>query len=393
MDYNLLIKQLPADVSQWIASLSEEQFATLLINSYQANKVQPNNIDEQLNEIIEDKISQYVNQHIDNALHQQDIYDYTKKSISSKLPVYIGQRGERNFATLCERLPLEYKILDTAKQGHAGDFIIEMHHRGRVYRCVIDVKKYSKTVPKKEVDKLIMDTSYGNYDAGLLLSFDSKISGVTKSIAITEQPTPTGTIPIMYLSKLSHSLITQCIEILFARIISKQINIVKTNLINNYINYVNQMLDQSGGTRRLLTDLNTHLTTQIQKCQENLITMETSIRQAGDNLHMSLMEKPQTTFSKYIKFVYQNYNQKDRPLVYQLLDNEWVSIKLNTKDIILTNEKFKVKLQPLKASTKIHLLKVITEELTDKQQKLIASFTKRKNTMILTNEICNIIVE
>lgn len=191
----------------------------------------------------------------------------------------IGKQGEKTFEQIVKNLPPTYQITNTAKAGKQGDFIIS-YKNGKVYNCLVDVKNYKSTIPRKEVEKFYLDIESGNYDAGLIVSMGSKFTGIENSIHVESHIFSYAELPCMYLSQLDANLIPACIELLFMRIISLEEKNATYHDVTNTINYINNAVGTSAMTRRLLEELTTQLTSTIHKCQENLISMEVKIKQS-----------------------------------------------------------------------------------------------------------------
>jgi hypothetical protein len=196
----------------------------------------------------------------------------------SQIAADIGKAGELQFARICRSLPDNYKIINTAKQGKQGDFIIEYKHKTQISKCLVDIKKYTTTVPKKELDKFYEDLTFGSYDAGLIISYTSKFTGVTDNICLEERDLSYGRIPIMYLANVDDSLILQAIKILMLKTVVHNEQEVNMNKIESMFSFINQGLSQSALTRRMLSELNSNMSKSIQKCQENLLTLEVQIK-------------------------------------------------------------------------------------------------------------------
>jgi hypothetical protein len=249
-----ILSLLSNNSKKWASQLSSEQVANLL---------------EMLNTIYDDIIYSSIPDQITKIV-ADPVHEYS---------AIIGQSGEDKFKTLCKTLPVNYCVKDTTKQGHAGDFTIEFSLNGSIYRCLVDIKNYKNTVPKKEIDKFIEDLSYGSYDAGLLISYTSHFAGYKESVIIESFTTPYGSIPVMIVAEVPDNILTCCIEV-----IANKMSVVtdKKNSLNlsGSLSYINTVLSQSGATRRLLSDLQKTTSTQIQKCQENLIGLEVHIKQA-----------------------------------------------------------------------------------------------------------------
>lgn len=84
----------------------------------------------------------------------------------------LGESSLREYLT--EMLPAnEYILESTAKTAHSGDLLI----RKRDISILCDAKLYSKSVPKKEVEKLKQDMMATDTRLGMLISFNSGVSG------------------------------------------------------------------------------------------------------------------------------------------------------------------------------------------------------------------------
>lgn len=88
----------------------------------------------------------------------------------------LGESSLREYLT--EMLPAnEYVLESTAKTAHSGDLLI----RKRDIAILCDAKLYSKSVPKKEVEKLKHDMIETDTRLGMLISFNSGVSGYTNT--------------------------------------------------------------------------------------------------------------------------------------------------------------------------------------------------------------------
>lgn len=254
------INSLPDEVHEWLETLFSTDISDILEAIHAAATTNPDSLNPQFTV-------------------KQPVTESAKSAGSAR----IGQSGEITFEEICESLPSNYAIINTAKVGHAGDFIIEFTINGRTYRCLVEIKLYQANVPQKEVAKFKNDISFGNYDAGLIISYKSKFPRISKSLHIENMRTPYGAIPVMYLSKMPREHIIKCIEILCERAVNSTIKSIQID-ISDSITYINTVLDLSGSTRRLLNDLQTMVGTKIQKCTENLISCEIQIKTALNKL-------------------------------------------------------------------------------------------------------------
>jgi hypothetical protein len=208
--------------------------------------------------------------------------------IESDLPVEAGKRGESKFDDLCKELPSNYNVINTAKLGHAGDFIIEFSLDKRVYRCLVDIKNYKGTVPKKELEKFDYDIQYGQYDGGLMISYGSKFSGIPDNIFIDQRVLPNGITPVMYLAEIPDNFIPICVQVICTKLSVDVQRRSSLDKLESSLQFINNSLTQSSTTRRLLADLNITVSTQIQKMQEHLIGSEVQIKQAVRTIEKEL---------------------------------------------------------------------------------------------------------
>ncbi len=116
--------------------------------------------------------------------HQRDHLAKVESSLN-QLPVLLAKsqtRGVLGESSLREYLtemlpPNEYVLESNAKTAHSGDLLI----RKRDITILCDAKLYSKSVPKKEVDKLKRDMIETDTRLGILISFHSGVSGYTNT--------------------------------------------------------------------------------------------------------------------------------------------------------------------------------------------------------------------
>jgi len=328
---------------------------------------------------------------INSIYNSNNVYNNTLVSAE------IGKRGELKFETICKKLPSNYHLTNTAKMGHAGDFIITFTASDRkLYSCLVDIKNYKTSVPKKEVDKFIHDLTYGNYDCGLIISLNSRFSNITEQVYIENKCLPHNTIPIMYLAKVSDELILQCIELICLKAQTTVEKTCKLDNVQNILTCINTSLSQSSTTRRLLTDMQINLNSQMNTCQQYLIGCESQIKQAIRNLETEIRESisiinnaNQVTIPEekersdnvsdlYITpfpnldiveseiktdiddtFDFTNYNKKDIGSIQQIIDLNWTNIEQASNGYAtFTTSDYKIEIKPLKSKTKIYVFEI-----------------------------------
>ena len=100
---------------------------------------------------------------------------FLKQNTENKSSKKIGDEGEDNFILLSDTFKdfAGYKLEKKAHQAHKGDF----HLLFRDFNVLVDLKKYSGSVQKKELEKIEHDLSINNtVDFAWLISYDSNVS-------------------------------------------------------------------------------------------------------------------------------------------------------------------------------------------------------------------------
>lgn len=355
-------------------------------------------------------------------------YDIDTSKPEHKIEQYaanIGKQGEQSFEDTVKTLPANYTVINTAKAGHVGDFVIEYSVNGRLYRCLVDIKTYRSTVPKKEIDKFISDMTYGNYDGGLLLSSKSNFVGYPQSIHIQTITLPYGRVPIMFIAKMSTNLINSCIEVICTKMSALvQVQMEQSSVMSS-VNFINTSLSHSATTRRLLSELQINTSTQIQKCQENLISGEVQIKMALkqmkfdiNKMQIVLLDVPehQARSNNIIDkasdaspdlaikefeveaeaeveveaedFLYHGFCINDIALIQQLTDMPWTSIAQDRdrSESTFESQFVNIDITPLKTKTRIEIFdadnismnvpKSISSLLVRKSKKYIGSLSQ-----------------
>jgi hypothetical protein len=131
----------------------------------------------------------------------------------------IGKEGEANFENIIDQcLSNEYKMENMSKTSRSGDFYLSWNSSktNKIYKILIDVKKYATTVPSKEVIKFYRDLNVNNIGGGLFLSLTSKICGISKTIELKNHQKDNGQIVSCIFAHASEPLlIAEIIKLLF----------------------------------------------------------------------------------------------------------------------------------------------------------------------------------
>lgn len=245
-----------------------------------------NNVFSQALNLLDDNTKRWVSSLTSNELSSLFRYTYALPSLlpylshqENKTSSEIGKLGEDNFYTTVQNLPEGYIVETTSKANHQGDFVIVLEADNRLYKCLVDIKRYKTTVPTSQIIKFYSDLSNGNYDCGLFISQTSKITNM-KSIDLEVYNGLHGPIPIMYLSEIPDEIMLKCIQMIFAKTRIMYSRITDTSRIENLILFANNTLQNLVETRALLQDLNNTMSKSIMNCQQKIMTVEAQAQSA-----------------------------------------------------------------------------------------------------------------
>lgn len=105
-----------------------------------------------------------------------DTYEnFLKQSAENKSSKKLGDEGEENFILLSETFRdfVGYKLEKKSHQAHKGDF----HLFFKEFSVLVDLKNYSGSVQKKELEKIEHDLTINNtVDFAWLISYESNVS-------------------------------------------------------------------------------------------------------------------------------------------------------------------------------------------------------------------------
>lgn len=202
----------------------------------------------------------------------------------SELPANVGLQGEMEFEDIIQQfMPSDYKLMNTAKTGKCGDFIIEYtsNKTTKRYSLLIDVKNYKTTVPSKEIDKFNRDlTLNSNISGGLFLSLNSKIVGISQMIKFQEIFVNNNNIPIVFVRSKQPEIICEIIKFIFHINEIKDVN--KNEVINKseLINTINELSNEV----QLITSCRDNLQISKMEMEKTLNQMLFNLMQCEYNI-------------------------------------------------------------------------------------------------------------
>ena len=198
---------------------------------------------------------------------------------TSEKPANIGLHGEMKFEEIIKQyMPSDYTLVNTAKIGKCGDFIITYisNKTNKKYSVMIDVKNYKTTVPSKEIEKFYRDVRLNSQlNGGILLSLNSKIVGISKVIDFQEISSDNGNIPIIFIKSNKQEVICEIIKLIFHVIEITDINRNEILRKEELIYSMNELNDEI------------HL---ITTCRDNLQSSKMSIEKSLNDIMFNLMQ-------------------------------------------------------------------------------------------------------
>jgi len=144
-----------------------EELKSQISNNKMMYQDELNKEKEKLEKILEDKNRQ--------VLRLTENYEKFLQQSDTKSSKKLGDEGEDNFMMLSETFKdfIGYKIEKKSHQGHKGDF----HLFFEKFNVLVDLKNYSGSVQKKELDKIEHDLSINDtMDFAWLISYESNVS-------------------------------------------------------------------------------------------------------------------------------------------------------------------------------------------------------------------------
>lgn len=319
----------------------------------------------------------------------------------------IGKEGEANFENIIDQcLSNEYKMENMSKTSRSGDFYLSWNSSktNKIYKILIDVKKYATTVPSKEVIKFYRDLNVNNIGGGLFLSLTSKICGISKTIELKNHQKDNGQIVSCIFAHASEPLlIAEIIKLLFHVMEIKDLNINEVddmNVLYGQINKLNENIEMITECRDVLQtskiniekELN-NIMYKLMNCEYNLISRVSAINNSLVNKHelehtisneelysdiddsLNMVNMVISTFKSII-------SDEIIPYLYSIYNIGWdnSAINLPKKMWILSNKNISLTIKILKSATS-----VILYEITEPIQKIIVAMAKNKKSVRTTS--------
>jgi hypothetical protein len=255
----------------------------------------------------------------------------------------IGLVGEQEVQQILQE---RYRILNTAKSGKCGDFVITVNGT----RILVEVKKYSKTVPSLEIEKFYRDIdSNSSIGGAIMISLTSKIVGFNRSMEYTHQYVNGNTVPVIFLSmreigdpSVAKECICSAVDILLAEVESKNKYVNIEESIVCAVNEIDQNLDFLSQCRLMIHETQAMFNKQLGKLMQQVLSAEINIKNSIKTLKSKVdvvgLEETKCSIADTLSNLKVNLDTDKYNMMLKLLDGRTVAVS-KTKDIIQTGDK------------------------------------------------------
>lgn len=179
-----------------------------------------------------------------------------------------SQKGIEGEKIVYDILNKYYDIKSTSKYAKSGDFQIKTD----VGLILVEVKNYSKTVGRIELEKFERDIARDNNIKGaIFISLDAKIVGHNEHINFEEELIDGRNMPVVYLNSQNPKIIKIMIDLIISHIRSK----IKTNDVD--IDFVISKIDEMSKQMSLLS-----------QCRNQMCEMRVIVNKSIDDLYKNV---------------------------------------------------------------------------------------------------------
>lgn len=313
---------------------------------------------------------------------------FTRKASNkvNTISTYKGQQGEQYVFDI---LKDSFKLKDTSKIPKSGDFQIQTE-QGWI---MVEVKNYSSTVGKNELDKFYRDLDRNNnVCGGLFISLYSSIVGKGK-IQLNNELIGGRNIPVVYVSGDQEDIIQLVCDMLITRLKinsdtnEKKFIRCKIEQLSEDLTLLSQVRDSINCTRNMMNKSLSDMYNMISSAEINLLRTISDIKSEVNWKRMI----PYSNFKELWSFVKGNFDifederLKDVKLLKKMLillhDDGWyynqngiminnwkIFIYVNKINVKFPNPKFKMKKPISKKNKKYSTLKLSPETFEELKQ-------------------------
>lgn len=348
------IKHIPDELQQWALSLSEEDIASILTK-------------------------------VGYASASLSLTAKNEEKVLEIASANIGLAGEKEVQEILQE---RYRLLNTAKSGKCGDFVITVNG----IRILVEVKKYSKTVPGVEIDKFYRDIdSNASIGGALMISLTSRIVGITKSIEYTHQYVNGNKVPVVFLSlksipgQVAKECVCSAVDMLLCEVDSKNKCINIDDNIVNAVNSIDQNLDYLSQCRLMIHETQSMFNKQLGKLMQQVLSAEINIKNSVDILKtkVDIVHTDDKDNSEAIKDIITLFDLS--PSDYNMLSSvmEHMGNTVTTTKNVIRNKDKTIAIKITKSTIKMSITCKLEDTLNIKEQ---WSYNGKILTILLTEQ-------
>jgi hypothetical protein len=262
----------------------------------------------------------------------------------------IGLAGENEVQQILQD---RYTIINTAKSGKSGDFIIVVNG----VRILIEVKKYSKTVPSTEIEKFYRDIdSNASISGAIMISLTSKIVGINRSMEYTHHYVNGCLVPIIFLSLkdiVDRTIAKEClysaIDILLAESNSKNTYTDFGDNIIHAINNIDQNLDLMSQCRLMIHETQSMFNKQLGRLTHQVLSVEinikNSIRSLKSKVDVIHFEDEKCSVQETLSNLKVDISTDDYNMLLKILDGHSIVISKTGNVIQMKDKKISITME------------------------------------------------
>jgi hypothetical protein len=304
----------------------------------------------------------------------------------------IGLKGEQE---IYQMLQERFSIVNTSKSGKRGDFIICVNN----IKILIEVKKYSKTVPSQDIEKFYRDIDSNTSIGGaIMISLTSKIVGISKTMEYTHQYVNGDNVPVIFLTlkdiydkMVAKECVFSAVDILLAESDSKNKSIDIGEGISYAVNDIDKNLDFLSQCRLMIHETQSMFNKQLGKLMQQVLSAEINIKNSIKVLKSKVDINILECNTQSVKVVLSNLKVELDIDKYNLLSKvlDGQSVVLKTKNIIQTNDK-KVSIAISKSTINVSISVKLSESLNIDEE---WSYNGKAVTIALTEKTLQTILD
>lgn len=335
------INHIPDELKNWASRLNEKDLASILTHVGYA--------------------------YLDISNNENKEIDFEKEKSSAG----IGIIGEKEVEKMLEE---RYTVENTAKTGKCADLLVTVNG----VRILVEVKKYSSSVPTKEIDKFYRDIdANSSISGGVLISLTSKITGINKMMEYRHVNVNGNNIPVVFISlnnipyHVSKECVYASIYTILCEVNSRNKYIDVDDNIAYAINNIDSNLDHLSRTRLLIHETQDVISKQFTKLIQQVLSAEINIKNSMNRLKSKVdvidIENKSNTFEEKQKLISScNLNKELSNLLSNLIEK--LNCKLyKTKNVIFTDDK-KISIKFTKTTVKVFIKCNLTTSIEIKEQ-------------------------